>query len=272
MLANAIILGALLGGLWTAIVVTHCARRLRRAPRILLLHALSTRSFDFTGISFAQFESLLTTIEQSRLRVGTIDEALRDRSVVAITFDDGYDDLMQLAPLLKARPFPVTVFMPTRFVGADNSWDHWFVRGRRRHLSAEQMKSLANLGVEFGSHGHTHSDLSKLEREQIESELRESNQRLTEITGVAPRFLAYPFGRFDAAVVEAARSLGFERAVAASVRSAGEFSLGRIAINHWDTEFTMRAKLRGGIIGAIELFKARVLGRFSSLTSVFSRS
>lgn len=45
------------------------------------------------------------------------------RTAVAITFDDGYRDQLEVAtPLLEARGYPSTVFVSSAFVGGQNMW------------------------------------------------------------------------------------------------------------------------------------------------------
>ena len=56
-----------------------------------------------------------------------------DERLVAITFDDGYQDFYDNAfPVLKTYKLPSTVFLVSDLVGKENIWDS---RGRERHFS-----------------------------------------------------------------------------------------------------------------------------------------
>lgn len=243
-------------------------RQLKKSPKILLLHGLSSDSFGMGGISLQRFEQLLRMIANTGLTVGTPAEALRDRTKIAITFDDGYDDLMQLEPLLRQWPIPITVFIPTAYIGRRNDWDHFLAGGLRKHLSEEQIRALAGIGVRFGTHGHFHRDLTTVGESEIQSELERSREILFGLTGQQVDELAYPFGRSNQRVRELAARLGLTRQFGSSARSIGGESIGRISITRLDNAFIFRGKLGGGFVAGIEALKSAVISRFSHLTPV----
>ncbi len=243
-------------------------RRIRASPRVILLHSLESKSLDISGISFQRFEQLLKLIEEAGLTVGTPAEALRDHTKVAITFDDGYDDLMQLAPLLRKRSIPITVFIPTAYIGKHNDWDHFLVRGRRKHLDDVQIRELAGLGVQFGSHGHRHCDMTSLSEAELRNELEISRRVLCELTGQEVFCLAYPFGRSNQQVREIAAKLGLARQFGSSARSIDGSLIGRIPVTKFDNSFTLDRKLCGGFVAGVEAFKSAIVSRFSHLTPV----
>ena len=244
------------------------ARRTKASPRIILLHSLESKGLDISGISFQRFEQILKVIDEAGLTFGTPEEALRDHTKVAITFDDGYDDLMQLAPLLRKRSIPITVFVPTAYIGKHNDWDHFLVRGRRKHLDDVQIRELAGLGVQFGSHGHWHCDMTSLSEAELRNELEISRQVLCELTGQEVVGLAYPFGRSNQQVRETAAKLGLARQFGSSARSIDGSLIGRIPVTKFDNCFTLDRKLRGGFVAGLEAFKSGIISRFSHLTPV----
>ncbi len=241
-------------------------QRLREQPRVLMLHSLRPRWFDISAVRGEQFEQLLQVIAECGLRLGTLEEAVTDRGVVALTFDDGYDDLMQLLPLLEQKRIVITVFMPTAFIGKPNAWDNFLLRGKRRHLDAGQIRQLAAAGASFGSHGHSHGDLCALPTATLRQELAASKAMLEELTGREVRHLAFPFGRGDDRVIAAAKAAGFTHCWAAAPRRAFGSGWGRIAVNALDSRLTMRAKLAGSLLGGIEVLKAAAISRCAQLT------
>lgn len=243
-------------------------RRVKASPRIIVLHSLESKSPDISGISFQRFEQLLEVIDEAGLTFGTPEESLRDHTKVAITFDDGYDDLMQLAPLLRKRSIPIAMFIPTAYIGKHNDWDHFLARGRRKHLNEDQVRELAGLGVEFGSHGHSHRDLTSLSETELRKELELSRRVLYELTGQEIVELAYPFGRCNRQVRELAARLGLARQFGSSARSIDGILVGRIPVTKFDNSFTLNRKLCGGFVSGIEAFKSAIISSFSHLTPV----
>lgn len=129
---------------------------------------------------------------------------------VMLTFDDGYEDnYTVMFPILWEFGFKATVFLVT---GLDsNEWDHKlggepFVR----LLNRLQIEEMHNYGIEFGSHGMTHRDLSTLPNEELEEEVIGSKEKLQEITGEQPVAFCYPYGRVNERVKQAVREAGYK--------------------------------------------------------------
>jgi peptidoglycan/xylan/chitin deacetylase (PgdA/CDA1 family) len=64
-------------------------------------------------------------------------------------------------------------------------------------------------GVTFGAHGYTHLDLTALSVKECTAELKMSREYLEDLLGESVTRLAYPRGRHNASVREAARRAGF---------------------------------------------------------------
>jgi peptidoglycan/xylan/chitin deacetylase (PgdA/CDA1 family) len=142
---------------------------------------------------------------------------------VAITFDDGCEtDLLYAAPLLKEAGFEATFYITAGLLG------------RKGYLSRSQLRELADLDFEIGSHSMTHPYLSDLDVESVRNELQAPKQALEQITGRAVKHFSCPGGRWSPRVAEVAREAGYE-SVATSRNCANSpeserFSLGRVAI------------------------------------------
>ncbi len=65
---------------------------------------------------------------------------------------------------------------------------------RAKPLTWEQVRTMQKGGIEFGGHTVTHPILSLLSREEQQSEVLLSRQRIQEETGVLPTSFAYPNG------------------------------------------------------------------------------
>jgi peptidoglycan/xylan/chitin deacetylase (PgdA/CDA1 family) len=120
--------------------------------------------------------------------------------LAALTFDDGFSDNVLLSDL----DAPATVFVVSGWLGQP----HPDAPGARM-LSAEQVRSLHDAGVEIGGHTATHPDLTALEPAAARDELEAGRLALEELTGAPVDSIAYPYGRANSATREAARAAGF---------------------------------------------------------------
>ncbi|MFA6593919.1 MAG: polysaccharide deacetylase family protein [Candidatus Buchananbacteria bacterium] len=105
---------------------------------------------------------------------------------VALTFDDGYDDMYTSAfPLLKKYGMKGTMYIIVEALGLPG------------YLTKEQVKEMADSGyVEIASHTLNHANLKAVSDSKSWKEIYESRKALEEITGHSVTDLAYPFGYF----------------------------------------------------------------------------
>ena len=84
-------------------------------------------------------------------------------------------------------------------------------------LTTDQLKQLADGGVEIGAHTHTHPILARLTIDDALEEIAISKSQLEKILGHKVRFFAYPNGRlgsdYEQCHSDMVRDLGFEAAL-----------------------------------------------------------
>ena len=116
------------------------------------------------------------------------------RHTVAITFDDCYRDNLAAARVLADFGLPACFFIPTSFVDTDTifEWDKHLPR--MPNLTWNEVREMAGLGFEIGSHTVTHADLATVPIEQMRRELALSKETLQNKLDRQVRWLAYPFG------------------------------------------------------------------------------
>ena len=126
---------------------------------------------------------------------------LPERAVV-LTFDDGFADFhTEAAPVLLQKGLPATVFLPTSYCGRTNSWPgqpKWV--DLQPLMSWQQIRELAEQGINFGSHTVSHTNLTEAEAEVAEREIAESRKEIESRTGRAADYFCYPYGRWNALV------------------------------------------------------------------------
>jgi peptidoglycan/xylan/chitin deacetylase (PgdA/CDA1 family) len=159
-------------------------------------------------VSPVQFEEQLQYLKDTGHYTVSIEEwhaAMRRHEplpgrAVLLTFDDGYLDFATQAwPLLETYGFSATVFLVAGEVGGTNRWDRRF-GDEVPLLGWEEIRRLAELGVEFGSHSTSHPDLSRIPPAEVVREAIRSRVVLQEGLGRPVRSFAYPHGGEDQVV------------------------------------------------------------------------
>lgn len=171
---------------------------------ILMYHSISAGAGP-TCIAPQVFAAQLDALAESGrtcVSLAQVAEALSGGAglppgAVALTFDDGFCDFQSEAhPLLAARGWSATVFVPTGHIGGFDDWErHDRASPARRLMSWEQITELAASGIDFGAHAVTHRDLTRLAPAEALAEIDESQRSLTARLGRAPAAFAAPFGR-----------------------------------------------------------------------------
>jgi peptidoglycan/xylan/chitin deacetylase (PgdA/CDA1 family)/thymidylate kinase len=128
---------------------------------------------------------------------------------VVLSFDDGLEtDHGVVLPLLSAAQATATFFVISRKVGA------------RGYLSVAALRELAAAGMEIGAHSTLTRPLTGLPLAEAREAMRASKLELEDLLGVAVRHFAFPGGKHDEALVEAAYRIGFARAATTEWRHA----------------------------------------------------
>jgi peptidoglycan/xylan/chitin deacetylase (PgdA/CDA1 family) len=195
-----------------------------RDPLVLCYHALSDTWPADLAVTTHRFREQLRWLHRNGYRTATLTDALthRRRRTVAVTFDDAYRSLLNLAlPILQEFNAVATVFTVTRFADSGGllSWpgiDQWSVgahAGELEGLRWDDLQTLQRAGWEVGSHTCTHPRLTTLSDEALRDELRSSKRACEEVLDQECAALAYPYGDVDGRVVDAAVAAGYRYAV-----------------------------------------------------------
>ncbi|HPC12088.1 MAG TPA: polysaccharide deacetylase family protein [candidate division Zixibacteria bacterium] len=246
---------------------------------VLAFHKLTRRlTFGSTNYRPDRFRRLLVSLLTDGYTFVPLDGAGERRTTgereLAITFDDGYGHLVDALPgLMEEFGFRPTVFVPTGYLGRPNAWDYSFVFRAEPHLTAGDIRALSACGVAFGSHGHTHTDLTRLSDSTLIEQLRVSRAILEDLTGYPVTALSYPFGRVDSRVSEYARAAGYCCGYTLRFPSLADtlFTAGRYGVWCFDTPGSVRRKLRPGPLQSFERLKARVTHALSAGTRLTHR-
>jgi peptidoglycan/xylan/chitin deacetylase (PgdA/CDA1 family) len=146
----------------------------------------------------------------------TLLECARDRrpfpsGAVAVTFDDGYRDLMEFArPVLLEFKIPATFFIVSGGVGGVDSWNRIEGLPREPIMSWDDLKKLRDDGMTIGSHSASHVRLDEVNAAALKDEIEGSRRELQGRLAVPIRHFAYPQGRFSKEAEAAVAAAGYE--------------------------------------------------------------
>lgn len=139
------------------------------------------------------------------------------RRALALTFDDGYADVMGAAlPLVEDVAMPLTVFVVAGAVGTDRfRWDRDRDGFDGRPLTTAELRELADHPlVEIGAHTLSHPDLTTLAPREVRREVVEGRDRLEALLNRPVTSFSYPHGGVNERVQRAVRESGCRLACA----------------------------------------------------------
>lgn len=154
---------------------------------------------------------------------------------VAITFDDGYKDILTVKDwLYEKRIFPVAFVLSD----ADRATKSEIASGKE-FLSIEDIHRLRDAGWEIGCHSATHADFVILSENDIQYEVADAKRILESEVGKPITSFAYPKGYYSPMIVDAVCKAGYMMAFSmddGTLKSGSNpLTLPRIGVDHLHT-------------------------------------
>ena len=243
-----------------------------KAP-ILLFHKIDDHfEWGITRQKTNQFEREIKFLYENGYKTITIEEAesLEDKSKkVILTFDDGYESTYQNAfPVLQDYGMFGYVFVPTGYVGRENSWDANLGNIKFRHLTWQQIEEMLKYGFIFGSHSVNHPDLTKCPDKHLKYELEVSKSKLEQKLGRGVDFLSYPFGKTNSVVCAKAKEAGYKKGftICKSMFQPNDFAIIRKPLYLIDSLLSFKIKLEQNKWAWIEDVKSKIINSFANGT------
>jgi peptidoglycan/xylan/chitin deacetylase (PgdA/CDA1 family) len=183
-------------------------------PPVLMYHSVAPYEQDpyLVTVRPERFARQLRWLHRRGLRGTSMRELLAarregtERGLVGLTFDDGYADFREhVVPALARFGFTATVFVIADLLGGCNSWD--MAGPRKALMTADEIRDVAQRGMEIGSHGRRH--VSLISTGDLITEVSDSRAILEEATGQEITGFCYPYGHLDALAVDAVHAAGY---------------------------------------------------------------
>ena len=157
---------------------------------------------DLFDVSFASFQAQIQGLIDSgvsfiRFRECNDAKYLAQGVHVALTFDDGHASNARAFAYLADRGIVPTAMIVRNWSLNDKDF-----------LSGSAIADLKHV-CDFGGHGASHVDLTRLDDAGLSTELTSSREYLENILGASVATMALPGGMGNARVIRAARSAGF---------------------------------------------------------------
>jgi len=219
-------------------------------PLVLMYHSVSPYDEDPLEVTMTpeRFERHMCWLGSRGLRGVSVSELLsaraegRGRGLVALTFDDGYQDFITRAiPVLQQYGCSATVFVLAGRLGGQNAWDS--SGPCKALLTADQVCQAAESGMEIASHGLDHVSLTEADDTRLRAETVHSRAVLQKLIGRQIRGFAYPWGHVDARTVKAVQAAGYDYACAVGASAAiGRHSIPRTPVFEHDSGWRLDAK------------------------------
>jgi peptidoglycan/xylan/chitin deacetylase (PgdA/CDA1 family) len=224
---------------------------------VLCYHAVSPSWPAPLSVTPEAFERQLKLLVDRGYHGETFREAVsapQTERTMAVTFDDGYLSVLELAkPIMDRLGVVGTVFVPTDYPERDGpmAWpgiDHWVGgphEAELRPMGWEQLRRLTEEGWEIGSHTCSHPHLTELDNDTLDRELIVSRTECERHIGRPCLTVAYPYGDYDGRVAAAAGRAGYQAACTLPARfhEAQPLEWPRVGVYHTDDGRRFRLKV-----------------------------
>lgn len=226
---------------------------------ILLYHSVSAdpagwiAPYAVSPQTFARHVELIVASGRTPMTVTALVDALDGGTTLParpllVTFDDGFADFADAAPVLATHHIPCTLYVTTGALRGPHQSTQLCLPPARM-LAWSQLTELPAGDVEIGAHTHTHPQLDTLREQAAAAEIHPCKELLEDAIGREVRSFAYPHGFHCARVRRQVRAAGYASAAAVgNAFSSGtddRFALARLTIRSTTSIDQLTAWLAG---------------------------
>lgn len=249
------------------IICLICKKNTAHYVPILMYHRIASISGDRNSLPPDKFawqlqylsEHNYHTITPAMLYAFYSEKKKLPPNPVLLSFDDGYSDNFATAlPLLKKYHMSAVVFPISQWIGKKNKWEN-FGKAETITMDYTTLRKWLQEGQNIASHTRNHPFLINCSEKQLDEELQGSKKELEENLLQKTDFLCYPYGKFNAAVINAAQRANYKMAFAifenVKLHKVALFALPRIPIPSHQKKWEFKLKVSRLFIVFIALRK-----------------
>ena len=219
--------------------------------RVFFYHSVDS------GKPLANFQKQIDYLRENGYQIISVEDVISyingqkelSSGSVCLTFDDGYyDNFGSLFPLLRKYEVPAAIFLVANYM-VPNSSKEIDLKVGERFLSWGEIKEMAGSGMNIGSHGYHHRDLTMLHPERAFLEILRSKRLIEENISGKVRYFSYPYGRYNDTTRDLVKRAGFDAAFTTtpgSIKPGDDpYALKRTLIAPSDSLFDFKKKISG---------------------------
>ncbi len=155
--------------------------------------------FSYQKIGKTKFEEQMKWLSENGYHTITfedLDKPLPEKAVI-VSFDDGFRTVYENAmPIMQKYGVKGTIYLPTAFIDENEKFITW-----------EMAEKMIRTGAwSFSAHTHNHVDIRCIQN--VQSEIKQSNEIIQERLGVKPVAFCMPFGGYSKKTVSTVRAAG----------------------------------------------------------------
>ncbi len=179
----------------------------KRRSFVLMYHSFK-REDIFFNVKESDFKKQINFLMEKGYKFVSVEELLNNvknkkdvYGYIAMTFDDGHVDFVDIAlPILEQKNIPASLFWPT---GIPNDMLPVSSGKFCSILNTDQIRKISDSPIlEFGSHGVSHKEFTKIKLSEAEEEIMDSKNTLSDITGRKIKYLAFPRGKYNKEILD----------------------------------------------------------------------
>lgn len=222
-------------------IISYSDKSILNVP-VLMYHSISDDGENDHGIkrspffiSAYQFQTQMNYLHENNyqtlslvklldlLQTNKTQDNRKFNKLIVITFDDGYkNNYFHAFKVLKKYKLTATFFVVVNRIATAN------------YLSWEELKKMANEGMEIQSHTLNHKPLETLTLSEIERELRLSKEILEQRIAKSITVVSYPHGSYNEKIIEIAKKVGYQGSCTSEINffntSCNPFKISRIDV------------------------------------------
>lgn len=161
----------------------HLFITLKRKSIVFSVGAIVLLAVLLSAVGFSSTASVFFGATARKIPVYRVARAEDSEKVIALTFDAawGADKTRGIIDILNEHGAQATFFL----VGF---WIDKF---------PDEVKAIANAGLDIGNHSENHLNMPRLSVDSIVNEVESVNKKIYDLTGITPAYFRAPYGDYD---------------------------------------------------------------------------